>query len=105
MAVEYIWNQNHTGLSVADVVEHVGCSRRTLETRFKQSMGKTVLDEILACCTERAMHLLTSTAMPIKQIVLRSGFQSREHMRLVFHKMFGKAPSDFRSSSPAAIDD
>jgi len=99
LAVEFIWNHTHTGLSVADVVRHVGCSRRTLESRFKLSMEKTVLDEILTCCTERALHLLKSTNLPIKQIVLRSGFQSREQMRLVFHKLLGKAPRDFRSES------
>lgn len=98
-AIEFIWNHTHTNVSVDDVVQSAGCSRRTLETRFKQALGRTVLDEILACRTERAVHLLKSTDLPIKQIVLRSGFQSREQMRLVFHKMLGKAPRDFRSAS------
>jgi AraC-like DNA-binding protein len=98
-AVEFIWNHTHKDVSVADVVRHVGCSRRSLEIRFKNSMQRTVLDEILGCRAERAMHLLKYTDLPIKQIVMYSGFQSREQMRLVFQKLLGRTPRDFRTMS------
>jgi AraC-like DNA-binding protein len=96
LAIEYIWNQTHTALSVTDVARHVKCSRRTLETRFKESTGKTVLEEIQSCRADRARSLLESTELPIKQVVLRSGFQSREQMRLVLKKAFGKSASELR---------
>jgi len=99
-AIEYIWNHTHKDVDVGDVRRHVGCSRRTLETRFKHSTGKTVLEEIQSCRLDRALHLLESTNLPIKQIVFRSGFQSAEQMRLVFHKKLGKAPSAFRTRDP-----
>ena len=95
-AIECIWNHTHSHLEVGDVARHVGCSRRTLETRLKQATGKTVLEEIQSCRMERALHLLQSTDLPIKQVVFRSGFQSAEQMRLVFQKTLGKAPNDCR---------
>jgi len=97
LALEYIWNHTHTVITVADVAAYSGCSRRTLETRFKESTGKTILEEIQACRANRARHLLEATNLPIKQVVYRSGFQSREQMRLVLKKLLGKAPSELRS--------
>jgi AraC-like DNA-binding protein len=97
LAIEYIWNQTHTAISVMDVARHAGCSRRTLEYRFKETTGKTVLEEIQSCRADRARHLLESTDLPIKQIVFRSGFQSHEQMRKAFKKLFGKAPGELRN--------
>jgi AraC-like DNA-binding protein/quercetin dioxygenase-like cupin family protein len=95
-AGEFIINHTHTTIEVGDVAAHVGCSRRTLETRFKKATGRTVLEEIQHCRASRAKSLLLETDMPIKQIVHRAGFQSREHMRLVFRKLLGVTPGSFR---------
>lgn len=97
LALEYIWNHTHSAIGVTDVANHVGCSRRTLETRFKEATERTVLEEIQACRTERAVHLLDSTDIPIKQVVYRSGFQSHEQMRLALKRSLGKTPSEIRN--------
>jgi AraC-like DNA-binding protein len=98
-AKEFILNHTHTTIGVGEVAAHLGCSRRTLEIHFKNSTGRTVLEEIQHCRAERAKSLLLETDMPIKQIVHRAGFQSREHMRLVFQKLFGVSPGSFRKGS------
>jgi AraC-like DNA-binding protein len=95
-ASEFIMNHTHTTIDVGEVAAHVGCSRRTLETHFKNSTGRTVLEEIQHCRAARARSLLEETDMPMKQIVHRAGFQSREHMRLVFRKLFGISPGSIR---------
>jgi AraC-like DNA-binding protein len=98
-ASEFIMNHTHTMIDVGEVAAHVGCSRRTLETRFKKTTGRTVLEEIQHCRTARAKSLLQETDMPLKQIVHRAGFQTREHMRLVFRKLLGVTPGDIRRKS------
>lgn len=95
-ASEFIMNHTHTTIDVAEVAAHVGCSRRTLETHFKKTTGRTVLEEIQHCRAARAKSLLEETDMPMKQIVHRAGFQSREHMRLVFKKLLGVTPGSIR---------
>ena len=95
-ASEFIMNHTGTTINVGEVAAHVGCSRRTLETRFKASTGRTVLEEIQHCRAARAKSLLEETDMPMKQIIHRAGFQSREHMRLVFRKLFGVTPGSIR---------
>ena len=104
-ASEFIMNHTHTTIDVREVATHVGCGRRTLEARFKDSTGRTVLEEIQHCRVARAQSLLIETDMPLKQIVHRAGFQSREHMRLVFRKLLGVTPGSIRRSRPNPEDD
>jgi AraC-like DNA-binding protein len=98
-ASEFIMNHTHTMIDVEEVAAHVGCSRRTLETRFKKTTGRTVLEEIQHCRAARAKSLLLETDMPLKQVVHRAGFQSREHMRLVFRKLLGVTPGSIQRSN------
>jgi LacI family transcriptional regulator len=57
-----------------------------------------VLEEIQICRAARAKSLLIDTDMPLKQVVHRAGFQSREHMRLVFKKLLGVTPGSIQRS-------
>jgi AraC-like DNA-binding protein len=95
-ASEFIMNHTHTNIDVAEVAAHVGCGRRTLETHFRNYTGRSVLEEIQHCRAARAKSLLEETDMPMKQIIHRAGFQSREHMRLVFKKLLGVTPGSIR---------
>lgn len=104
-ASDFIMNHTHSTIDVKDVAAHVGCSRRTLETRFKRSTGRTVLEEIHRCRAVWAKSLLMETDMPMKQITHQAGFRSREHMRLVFLKFFGVTPSHLRNPRPTVPDD
>lgn len=79
---------------------HVGCSHRTLETRIKEITERTVVEEIQACRTERVVHLLDSTGIPIEQVVYCSGFQSYEQMRLVLKFFLGKRQVRFEIAEP-----
>jgi AraC-like DNA-binding protein len=102
-ASEFIMNHTHTTIDVGIVAAHVGCSRRTLETRFRKTTGRTVLEEIQICRAARAKSLLIDTDMPLKQVVHRAGFQSREHMRLVFKKLLGVTPGSIQRSSQKTL--
>jgi AraC-like DNA-binding protein len=64
-----------------------------------------VLEEIQICRAARAKSMLLETEMPLKQIIHRAGFQSREHMRLVFRKLLGVTPGSFRRTLQDTGDD
>ena len=95
-ARDYIWTRSHTVLSVADVVTALGIERRTLERRFSQKLGHTVLAEIIQCRFRRAERLLSETDLPIKTIVTLAGFGSMENMRQVFMAGTGLSAADYR---------
>jgi AraC-like DNA-binding protein len=95
-AIEYIWNHNHNEVNVAKLAKRLKISRRTLERRFRQATGRSLLEEIQSCRVERARRLLLETDIPIKEVVFRAGFTNREQLRLAFAKVFGQSPNAFR---------
>ena len=96
-ALEIIWNHPHCPpLGVNDVAKQLPITRRTLDRRFAEALGRTVLDEINACRISRAKRLLAETDMPIKAVAYRAGFPSRERLRLAFLSHTGMPPSEFR---------
>jgi len=93
----YIWNHSHRVLDVPHLVQDIGVSRRTLENRFRQIRGRTILEEINRVRVERAIELLENTLLPISEVVHLSGFGSEEAMRKTFLKYKGEAPSFVRN--------
>ena len=96
LAVNYIWNHTHTEVDIDKLAHRLEISRRTLERRFRQATGRSLLEEIQNCRVERARRLLLATDIPIKEIVFRAGFNTREQLRLAFAKVFGQSPNAFR---------
>ena len=96
LAVDYIWNHTHTEVDIAKIAHRLKISRRTLERRFRQATGRSLLEEIQSCRVERARRLLLETDIPIKEVVFRAGFTNREQLRLAFAKVFGQSPNAFR---------
>jgi AraC-like DNA-binding protein len=97
-AVDYIWTRSHTVLSVADVANHAGVSRRTLDRRMAAVLNHTVLEEIIRCRYSRAERLLRETRLPVKTVSSLAGFGSTENMRQVFIKMANTPPGNYRRS-------
>lgn len=96
-AIEIIWNDTHSPpLAVANVARKLPVTRRTLDRRFSESLGRSVLDEINACRFARAKRLLLETDLPVKTVSYLSGFPSRERMRIMFIEKEGLPPRDFR---------
>lgn len=97
LALEIIWNHSHSPpLGVNEVARRLPVTRRTLDRRFAETLGRSVLDEINACRLSRARRLLAETDMPIKTVSFLAGFPSRERMRLMFLASEGVTPSDYR---------
>jgi AraC-like DNA-binding protein len=102
-AMDYIWSHSHNQISVADVAQHTGVNRRTLERRFKVVTGNTLLHEIHRCRISRAALLLQQTDAPLKYIVGRAGFSSTQQQRQTFQRHFGQAPKHFRTDQNSLV--
>lgn len=99
-ALEIIWNHQHNPpLGVSDVAKRLPVTRRTLDRKFSEALGRTVLDEINACRICRAKRLLTDTDAPIKAVAYLAGFPSRERLRLAFQHNEGMPPSEYREAA------
>ncbi len=95
-ALEFITLNACSGIGVPDVVRHVGASRRLTEMRFREILGRTILEEILRVRTERVCTLLKETNLPIGEITGSCGFESESHLGVIFRKRFGCTMRDYR---------
>jgi LacI family transcriptional regulator len=87
------------GIRIADLLRRTPISRRILEARFKQLLGRSPHQEIMRCKIERVKELLRDTDLPLKAIAKKIGVAHTEYLSVTFKRMTGQTPSDFRRST------
>ena len=98
-AIQYIRSHAGEPITVSDVVRAVPVSRRTLEYRFREKVGRTIYDEIRRSRVERAKELLRRTDWPLARIAIESGFTDRGRLHAAFNTTVGRTPEAFRASA------
>src|SRR6185312_10747476 len=98
-AMEIIWTHGNCPMSVSDIARQLPVTRRTLDRRFVESTGRSVLEEINACRLSRAKRLLTETDLPVKTVAHLAGFNSTERMRVLFVEREGTSPTSYRKNA------
>ena len=98
-ALHYIWNNSQQPINVTDVVSEFPVTRRSLERRFRISLGTTILEEIMNCRLQRARQLLTETQLPVGQISAMSGFSRIQRMNEAFQRHDNLSPWEYRRQS------
>jgi LacI family transcriptional regulator len=95
-ALQFIRRQQGCNISVDRVADEVAMSRRSLEKRFRQAIGRTILEEIQLTRLERAKRLLLETSHPISKVAEIAGFGSAGYFIQFFQKQVGKTPRKYR---------
>jgi LacI family transcriptional regulator len=85
-------------LSVKSVCRALRISRSKLDTEFRETLGRTVHDEIARRRLEQAAALLRDPSLTILEISQRCGFSSSAYFIAVFKKQYGVTPNYYRSS-------
>jgi AraC-like DNA-binding protein len=98
-ALRVIWNNSHQRVSVDMIAKQLGVTRRTLERHFKKHLGRTLLQELVACRIQRAKRLLRETHVPIKYVAHASGFSSLPNLCKVFRREVGTTPGTYREAA------
>lgn len=86
-------------LSLDEIAELVGVSRRQIERLFKRYVGEVPTKYYLEMRLRRARGLLLQTSMSIMEIAVACGFQSPPHFSKCYRNMFGHTPSAERLNS------
>lgn len=100
-AVRFIRQNVGNVISVPDVVEAASVSRRQLERRFQEALGRTPNEEIQRIRIRRIKELLTSTDLSLAEIARNIGFDHPEYLTTIFKKTEGMTPMAFRREHKA----
>jgi LacI family transcriptional regulator len=95
-ALRFIRELACTGIDVSRVAEEVGLSRRAMERRFRQYLGRSPKAEIMRIQIEHAKMLLARTDRTSESIAHKSGFSSLEYFTKVFRRKVGMKPQAYR---------
>jgi LacI family transcriptional regulator len=101
LALNYIREHACKGLNVDQVVTHAAASRSQLEKKFRRFIGRSPQAEIRRVQLARAKELLTETDLPLKSIAALTGFEHIEYLSVVFKRMTGEAPGQYRKRTRA----
>jgi len=85
-ALRFIRDQAHTPISVDDVVGQARISRRGLEIRFQQALGRSIRQEIQRVRLDKTKRLLAETNLSAQRIAELAGFSSLAYLSNVFRR-------------------
>ena len=80
------------------VVAAAGLSRRALERRFKERIGKTIAQYIRELRVSRIAQMLIETNLPVASIADAMGFHDVRHLARYFRSVRGMTPLAFRKA-------
>ena len=95
-AIQFIRRTNGRTISVDQVVREAALSRRALEKRFREVLGRTVHEEIQLARLKSAKRLLIETEYPISKCAKIAGFKTTGYFIQFFVKWVGKTPRRYR---------
>jgi LacI family transcriptional regulator len=101
-AVRYIRENACGGIAVCDVVDRLCVSRSFLERRFRKYVGRSPQEEIRLVQIKRVKQLLTETDLALEAIAKLAGYVHPEYMSVVFKRMTGQTPGEFRRHAQRA---
>jgi len=96
-ALGYIRKNAHKPITVEDVCDELMVSRRSLEKRTQKLLGHSPLQEIRRVHVDQAKTLLIETDMTMPQIAAGSGFRSQARLSVVFRRLTGMTPTNYRN--------
>jgi LacI family transcriptional regulator len=95
-AVTYIRAHAQEGIDVSDVLRVVSASRRSLETRFRKALGRSLHDEIVWARIAWAKRLLGGTSYTLDRVAQESGFGALGRFHEAFKEAEGLSPGEWR---------
>ena len=98
-AVAYIRHNALKGIGAADVVRHLGCSRRLADLRFRELQGTSIGKMLISTRLEEVKRLLRSTKEPMDAIAAECGFANSTYLKNLFKKRFNMTMREYRRSN------
>ncbi len=94
-------------LELEDVARRIATSRRQLQRAFAEAGGTSFRSQLAAVRMRRALELLESEAVPVREVAQTVGYRQPAQFAKAFRRHHGASPSAFRrlrerSAAPSA---
>jgi LacI family transcriptional regulator len=100
-ALGFIRQRACQGIIVDEVAKHAFASRSQLEKKFRRHLGHSPQAEIRRVQVAKIRQLLIETDFPLKRIAELTGFEHVEYMCVVFKRLAGSSPGEYRRRTQA----
>jgi LacI family transcriptional regulator len=101
-ALQFMRRHACEGLRVDELLARIPLSRRLLERRFSELIGRSPKAEITGVQLERAKQLLADTHLALDVIAAKTGFRDARYLCDVFTRKVGMTPGTYRKQTRKA---
>ena len=90
-------------LTLVEIADHAGLSRRQIERLFRQHMGRSPARYYLEIRLDRARHLLIQSSLPVVEVAVACGFVSASHFSKCYRELYGRSPQQERAERQSQL--
>lgn len=98
-AIVYMKQEMLNPIRPNDIAKYVNISANYLMHIFKNSLNKSLMQQLTELRIERSKELLTNTTLNISEVAYQCGYMNLQHFSMVFKKMVGITPMMYRRRS------
>ncbi|MBZ4665881.1 helix-turn-helix domain-containing protein [Mahella sp.] len=98
-SLDYMRRHYSEDISIDDIAVALSISTRYFQKIFKQAIGHTPMEHLNKLRIDKAKLLLRKTDIPLTDLCLMVGINSRQYFSYLFKKYTGLSPSEFRRKS------
>lgn len=95
-ALRYIKKHFSESITIEDIIEFTGLSKRGLEKAFERHLGRTPASELRRVRLDQAKRLLTETVDKIESIAFDCGYSNSSNLSCAFRRDTGISPRTYR---------
>ena len=95
--ISYIRDNLARRLTVGDIAAQASICVRECQRCFEKTLHQSPTAYVLHARLTKAAELLVSTALPVTDIAMETGFSSPSYFSKLFRERFGVSPSDYRA--------
>jgi len=94
---------NHP-ITAYNLAEEIGLSRRQTDRIVAEIYGMTFREKLIELRMTQAIHLLTTTDLPVETVAEQIGYRSLSGFFVAFRSRFGTGASEYRRSLASTFD-
>ncbi|MDZ8120526.1 DNA-binding transcriptional regulator [Pontiella agarivorans] len=98
-AMSYLIENLRHAIGTPEIAAELGVSRRTLEQRFRATLGSSIHRKLTEQRLKKAENLLCTSQHSVEEIAALCGFCHAPHLSRVFKKEYGLPPLAYRKAN------